>query len=153
MKPLRTCMWQTGTRMCVCVCVCCSAVWGMYTDSTSMWLPVIWLFRKLVTEQHCNHSLPPPSTLHSLNCSNFIPLQFLQLFSSPLKIYFYIRTSAVFHFFLSIFLQFPLPHYLPSFSSFLTLADPITYISPCPASLAWSLVSLLVILFFCALQL
>lgn len=120
MKPLRTCMWQTGTRMCVCVCVCCSAVWGMYTDSASMWLPVIWLFRKLVTEQHCNHSLPPPSTLHSLNCSNFIPLQFLQLFSSPLKIYFYIRTSAVFHFFLSIFLQFPLPHYLPSFSSFLT---------------------------------
>lgn len=138
----------------VCVCVCCSAVWGMYTDSASMWLPVIWLFENSwLSSTAIIPSLPPPSTLHSLNCSNFIPLQFLQLFSSPLKIYFYIRTSAVFHFFLSIFLQFPLPHYLPSFSSFLTLADPITYISPCPASLAWSLVSLLVILFFCALQL
>lgn len=92
--------------------------------------------------------LSTPSTALTSSLSNFC--SFFPLLWKSISISEQVPSSI---FSLSIFLQFPLPHYLPSFSSFLTLADPITYISPCPASLAWSLVSLLVILFFCALQL
>lgn len=48
----------------VCTCCCCSAMWGVYTKDSSMWLPVIWLFQELVIQQRCNPSLPKQIQLY-----------------------------------------------------------------------------------------
>lgn len=47
--------------LCVCTCCCCTAMWGVYTKDSSMWLPVIWLLQDLVIQQRSNPSLPFPS--------------------------------------------------------------------------------------------
>lgn len=61
----------------VCTCCCCTAMWGVYTKDSSMWLPVIWLFQELVIQQHCNPSLPKRIqlwlTLPFLSCNLAFP--------------------------------------------------------------------------------
>lgn len=48
----------------VCTCCCCTAMWGVYTKDSSMWLPVIWLLQDLVIQQRSNPYLPEPVRLY-----------------------------------------------------------------------------------------